>query len=92
MDWYITKELIGPFLFGVGLFTSVAVTVGALFELVPQSHRIRPPLQRRHRNFSPPNSLLRSIGFPHVNAASNLNGLQPNVQRQRTHRPPQLRS
>ena len=34
MDWYITKELIGPFLFGVGLFTSVAVTVGALFELV----------------------------------------------------------
>ena len=34
MDWYITKELIGPFLFGVGLFTSVAVTVGALFELI----------------------------------------------------------
>ena len=34
MDWYITKELIGPFLFGVGLFTSVAVTVGALFDLV----------------------------------------------------------
>jgi lipopolysaccharide export system permease protein len=34
MDWYIVKELMGPFLFGVGLFTSVAITVGALFELV----------------------------------------------------------
>jgi lipopolysaccharide export system permease protein len=34
MDWYLTKELIGPFLFGVGLFSSVGVTVGAVFELV----------------------------------------------------------
>ena len=34
MDSYIIKELIGPFLFGVGLFSSLGVTVGAMFELV----------------------------------------------------------
>ncbi len=34
MDRYIIKELIGPFLFGVGLFSSIGVTVGAMFELV----------------------------------------------------------
>lgn len=34
MDWYLFKELLGPFLFGVGLFSSVGVTVGAVFELV----------------------------------------------------------
>ncbi|MEB3882431.1 LptF/LptG family permease [Lyngbya sp. CCY1209] len=34
LDRYIIQELIPPFLFGVGLFTSVAVTVGTVFELV----------------------------------------------------------
>jgi len=34
LDSYIIKELIGPFLFGVGLFSSLGVTVGAMFELV----------------------------------------------------------
>ena len=34
MDRYIITELIGPFLFGVGLFSSIGVTVGAMFELV----------------------------------------------------------
>lgn len=34
LDRYVIQELIPPFLFGVGLFTSVAVTVGTVFELV----------------------------------------------------------
>lgn len=34
LDRYLLQELIGPFLFGVGLFSSVGVTVGTVFELV----------------------------------------------------------
>ncbi|WP_239651581.1 LptF/LptG family permease [Neosynechococcus sphagnicola] len=33
MDRYIAAELIMPFLFGVGMFSSIGVAVGALFEL-----------------------------------------------------------
>ena len=34
MDRYIIAELIGPFFFGVGLFSSIGITIGAMFELV----------------------------------------------------------
>jgi lipopolysaccharide export system permease protein len=34
MDRYITGELILPFLFGVGAFSSLGVSVGALFDLI----------------------------------------------------------
>lgn len=34
MDRYIVTELIGPFLFGIGSFTSVGVSIGTLFDLV----------------------------------------------------------
>ncbi|MEM9163486.1 MAG: LptF/LptG family permease [Cyanobacteria bacterium P01_F01_bin.4] len=34
MDRYIAKELILPFLFGVGAFSSIGVSVGALFDLI----------------------------------------------------------
>lgn len=34
MDRYLLTELIPPFLFGVGLFSSVGVTIGALFDLM----------------------------------------------------------
>jgi len=34
MDRYLTKELIPPFLFGVGAFSSLAVSIGAVFELL----------------------------------------------------------
>lgn len=34
MDRYIAAELIMPFLFGVGAFSSIAVSVGAVFDLV----------------------------------------------------------
>ncbi len=34
MDRYIIRELILPFLFGVGAFSSIGVSVGALFELI----------------------------------------------------------
>ncbi|HBB32859.1 MAG TPA: permease [Cyanobacteria bacterium UBA8803] len=34
MDRYITTELIPPFLFGMGLFSSVGVTIGSLFDLM----------------------------------------------------------
>ncbi|MDY6941172.1 MAG: LptF/LptG family permease [Cyanobacteriota bacterium] len=34
MDRYIASELIGPFLFGVGAFSSIGVAIGILFELV----------------------------------------------------------
>ncbi|MDB9529296.1 LptF/LptG family permease [Oscillatoria sp. CS-180] len=34
MDWYIAREIVLPFLFGVGAFSSIGVSVGALFELI----------------------------------------------------------
>ena len=34
MDLYIIKELILPFLFGMGIFTSLSLSIGTLFELV----------------------------------------------------------
>ncbi len=34
MDRYITAELVLPFLFGVGLFASVGIAIGSLFDLV----------------------------------------------------------
>jgi lipopolysaccharide export system permease protein len=34
MDGYIIRELMLPFLFGVGAFSSIGVSVGALFELI----------------------------------------------------------
>jgi lipopolysaccharide export system permease protein len=34
MDGYIARELTLPFLFGVGAFSSIGVSVGALFELI----------------------------------------------------------
>ncbi|WP_414527803.1 LptF/LptG family permease [Nodularia chucula] len=34
MDRYLTKELVAPFLFGVGAFSSLGVTIDAVFELV----------------------------------------------------------
>ena len=34
MDLYIIKELILPFLFGMGIFTSLSLSIGTLFDLV----------------------------------------------------------
>lgn len=34
MDRYITVELMLPFLFGIGLFTSLGLSIGTLFELI----------------------------------------------------------
>jgi lipopolysaccharide export system permease protein len=34
MDRYILGQLIGPFLFGVGVFSSVALSIGVVFDLV----------------------------------------------------------
>ena len=34
MDRYIARELILPFLFGVGAFSSIAISIGALFDLI----------------------------------------------------------
>lgn len=34
MDRYITMELLLPFLFGIGLFTSLGLSIGTLFELI----------------------------------------------------------
>ncbi|NEP16140.1 MAG: LptF/LptG family permease, partial [Leptolyngbya sp. SIO4C1] len=34
MDRYIMRELTLPFLFGVGAFSSIGVSIGALFELI----------------------------------------------------------
>ncbi|NJO41028.1 MAG: YjgP/YjgQ family permease [Cyanobacteria bacterium CRU_2_1] len=36
MDRYLGVELIPPFLFGVGIFSSLGVSIGALFELIRQ--------------------------------------------------------
>jgi len=34
MDRYVLLEILGPFLFGIGLFTSLGVSIGILFDLV----------------------------------------------------------
>ncbi|AFZ54908.1 LptF/LptG family permease [Cyanobacterium aponinum AL20118] len=34
MDRYVTVELLLPFLFGIGLFTSLGLSIGTLFELI----------------------------------------------------------
>ncbi|MGF1540793.1 MAG: LptF/LptG family permease [Pleurocapsa sp.] len=34
MDLYIIRELISPFIFGMGVFTSLGLSIGAVFELV----------------------------------------------------------
>ena len=34
MNLYITRELISPFIFGMGIFTSLGLSIGAVFELV----------------------------------------------------------
>lgn len=34
IDWYITRELILPFLFGMGIFTSLGLSIGTVFDLV----------------------------------------------------------
>jgi lipopolysaccharide export system permease protein len=34
MDGYIMREILMPFLFGVGAFSSIGISVGALFELI----------------------------------------------------------
>jgi lipopolysaccharide export system permease protein len=34
MDRYLSYEMIAPFLFGVGAFSSIALAIGSLFELV----------------------------------------------------------
>ncbi|MEM8719196.1 MAG: LptF/LptG family permease [Cyanobacteria bacterium P01_G01_bin.39] len=36
MNLYIIKELISPFLFGMGIFTSLGLSIGAVFELIRQ--------------------------------------------------------
>ena len=34
MNLYIIKELVLPFLFGMGIFTSLGLSIGAVFELI----------------------------------------------------------
>ena len=36
MNFYIIKELVLPFLFGMGIFTSLGLSIGAVFELIRQ--------------------------------------------------------
>jgi len=45
MDRYLVSELISPFLFGVGAFSSVGVAIGALFDLVRKITEAGLPMQ-----------------------------------------------
>ncbi|CAA9300218.1 Lipopolysaccharide export system permease protein LptF @ Lipopolysaccharide export system permease protein LptG [uncultured Coleofasciculus sp.] len=45
MDRYLVSELIPPFLFGVGAFSSVGVAIGALFDLVRKITEAGLPMQ-----------------------------------------------
>ncbi len=45
MDRYIMLELVLPFLFGVGLFTSLGVSVGAVFDLIRRVTESGLPIQ-----------------------------------------------
>jgi hypothetical protein len=81
MDRYIAKELTLPFLFGVGAFSSIGISIGALFELIrritesglvdyPGGGRFFAQAARIHR-----------AGLPHVDAAGHNDDLQPLLQR-----------
>ncbi len=49
MDRYIATELVFPFLFGVGAFSSLGVSVGALFELIRRVSEYGLPLSAAFR-------------------------------------------
>lgn len=49
MDRYIATELVFPFLFGVGAFSSLGVSVGALFELIRRVSEYGFPLSAAFR-------------------------------------------
>lgn len=44
MDRYLISELIPPFLFGIGIFSSIGVTIGSLFDLMRQTVEANLPL------------------------------------------------
>ncbi|NET47665.1 MAG: YjgP/YjgQ family permease [Merismopedia sp. SIO2A8] len=64
MDRYIILELIPPFLFGVGAFTSLGVSVGALFELIRRVSEYGLPLGLAVRIFMLKMPEFISYSFP----------------------------
>ncbi|MGQ4649372.1 LptF/LptG family permease [Lyngbya aestuarii] len=44
MDRYIASELIPPFLFGIGLFSSIGVAIGSLFEIMRTAVEVGLPI------------------------------------------------
>jgi lipopolysaccharide export system permease protein len=44
LDRYLVKQLIMPFLFGVGAFSSIGISVGALFDLIRKITTVNLPL------------------------------------------------
>jgi hypothetical protein len=50
MDRYIFIQLLLPFLFGVGAFSSIATSVGSVFELIRQVTPSGLPLETGHHD------------------------------------------
>jgi lipopolysaccharide export system permease protein len=72
LDRYITGQLTGPFIFGVAAFTSILVSVGAVFDLIRQMTEMGLPLSIATRVFLLRLPEFASLSFPMATLLSTL--------------------
>lgn len=80
MDRYIATELIAPFLFGVGAFSSLGVSVGALFELIRRVTDSGLPLVDRLQSAVAAISPVHRLFVSHLDADGEFDDLQPPIE------------
>ncbi|BAS54392.1 MULTISPECIES: LptF/LptG family permease [Leptolyngbya] len=72
LDRYIAGQLTGPFIFGVAAFTSILVSVGAVFDLIRQMTEMGLPLSIATRVFLLRLPEFASLSFPMATLLSTL--------------------
>jgi lipopolysaccharide export system permease protein len=72
LDRYITQQLAGPFIFGVAAFSSILVSVGALFDLIRKMTELGLPLSIAVRVFLLQLPEFVSLSFPMATLLSTL--------------------
>ncbi|MCU0549265.1 MAG: LptF/LptG family permease [Leptolyngbya sp. Prado105] len=72
LDRYIAGQLTGPFIFGVAAFTSILVSVGAVFDLIRQMTELGLPLSIATRVFLLRLPEFASLSFPMATLLSTL--------------------
>lgn len=72
LDRYISRQLAGPFIFGVAAFSSILVSVGALFDLIRKMTELGLPLSIAARVFLLQMPEFVSLSFPMATLLSTL--------------------